>query len=103
MLGYEETEEEIFLDFMPNTVLLTVCNTGYILLTQNLIMSLERLNLGKYLIVASTEPTALDFLGEMSEFSGSLLTLGNESASGLAKWWYHDKFKERASVTKLKA
>jgi len=86
MQGQEEEEEKIFLDFMPNTVLLTVCNTGYLLLTQNLIMSLERIKLGKYLVVASTEPTALDVLGEMNEFSGSLLTLGNESASGLAKW-----------------
>jgi len=90
------------LNFLPNTVLVTVCNTGYLILTKNLIMSLERLNLGKYLIVASTEPEALRLLAEMKEFSGRVLSLGNDSSTELAEWTSHSSFKSRGSVSKLK-
>jgi len=90
------------LTFLPNTVLVTVCNTGYLILTKNLIMSLERLNLGKYLIVASTEPEALRVLTEMKEFSGRVLSLGNDSSTELAEWTSHSSFKSRGSVSKLK-
>jgi len=94
-------QQEQFLTFLPNTVLVTVCNTGYIILTKNLIMSLERLNLGKYLIVASTEPEAVRLLTEMKEFSGRVLSLGNESSTEWAAWSNHSIFKARGSVSKL--
>jgi len=94
--------QEQFLTFLPNTVLVTVCNTGYVILTKNLIMSLEKLDLGKYLIVASTEPEALRLITEMNEFSGRVLSLGNESSTELADWSSHSIFKSRGSVSKLK-
>jgi len=93
--------KETFLNFLPNTVLTTVCNTGYLALTKNLIISLERLNLGRYLVVASTEPSALNLLLEMEEFSGKLLSIGNDSATELAEWYDHRAFKARGSVAKL--
>jgi len=111
-LGLEEPPSEVlskskenefqFVEFLPNTVLLSLTNYGYIVLTKNLIMSLERLNLGKYLTVASFEKKASQSLLDMSEFTGRVHQLGSEKATQLASFGTQG-FKERAGMRKILA
>jgi len=102
---YEEpqpakTRDLGFVEFLPNTVLLTLTNTGYIVLTKNLITSLEMLGMGKYLTVASFEARATKSLKEMKEFSGRVHELDQRKASPLATFETPD-FKENAGRRKL--
>jgi len=91
-----------FPEFLPNTVLFTITNKGYTRLAKNLITSLEKLKLGKYLVVVSYEPAAIKVIEEFDSFSGKTLLLGKSKAT---KWAAHstEEFKENGSKSKLKA
>jgi len=95
-----KTNDFEFIEFLPNTVLLTLTNTGYLLLTKNLIMSLERIGLGKYLMIASFESKASKSLLEMREFTGKVHKFANNKPTPMAMF-ETSQFKENAGRRKL--
>lgn len=71
------------------------------MLTKNLISSLERLGLGKYLVVVSYEGTATKSIQQMNGFSGRVNELANDTAKPIAVFSSKTAFKEMAGSRKI--